>query len=332
MRVRNSMILAGAALVAFSSSVRAQCATTGTTADACRKTTDLFNFLTPQISTALVGGSTTLGQGGVIGGFPHFTIALRGTAVRGTFPKFENVGFNTSSAQATSYPGEDQFIPMASIDGALGIYKGFPLGVTRVGGVDALMTATYIPTAPEGGGVTVSLPGGSTKFGYGLRVGLLQESILVPGVSFSWVKRALPTISVAGQSNVSAGGSSAPGEFAMNNLDIKTSSWRFSASKSFMAFGLQAGFGQDKYDNSANLQVTVRPQAPFPTQTTSVDVSNGMTRTNIYAGFSLNFIIGRLVAEVGQVSGGSLPAAINTFGSDAATSRGYFSVGLRTGF
>lgn len=332
MRVPNSMVLAGAVLLVFSTSAEAQCATSGTTADACRKTTDLFNFLTPQISTALVGGSTTLGQGGVLGGFPHFTVALRASAVKGTFPQIENVGFNTSSAQATSYPGEDQFIPMASIDGAVGIYRGFPLGVTRVGGVDALLTATYVPSAPEGGDVAVSLPGGSTKFGYGIRVGLLQESILVPGVSFSWVQRALPTISVAGQSTVSGGGLTAPGEFAMNDLDIKTSSWRLSASKTLMVFGLQAGVGQDKYDNSANLRVTVRPQAPFPAQTTNVDVSNGMTRTNIYAGFSLNFIIGKLVAEVGQVSGGSLPAAINSFGSDAAASRGYFSVGLRTGF
>lgn len=332
MRVRNSMVLAGVALLAFNTSAQAQCATTGTTADACRKTTDLFNFLTPQISTALVGGSTTLGQGGVLGGFPHFTIAVRATAVKGTFPTLEGHGFNTTSAQATTYPGEDQYIPMASIDGALGIYKGFPLGVTRIGGVDALVTATYIPTAPEGGDVTVTLPGGSTKFGYGLRVGLLQESILVPGVSFSWVQRALPTISVAGQSSMNPGGTSAAGEFSMNDLDIKTSSWRLSASKSFLVFGLQAGVGQDKYDNSANLHVTVRPQAPFPAQTTNVDVSNGITRTNIYAGFSLNFVIGKLVAEAGQVSGGSLPAALNSFGSDAAASRGYFSVGLRTGF
>jgi hypothetical protein len=281
MRVRNSLVLAGAVLLACGTSAQAQCATSGTTADACRKTTDLFNFLTPQISTALVGGSTTLGQGGVLGGFPHFALAVRASAVNGTFPTLNNVGFNTNSAQRSDYQGEDQFIPMASIDGAVGLYKGFPLGVTRVGGVDVLMTATYIPTAPEGGDVTVSLPGGSTKFGYGLRVGLLQESILVPGVSFSWVQRALPTISVAGQSTVAGGGTTAPGEFSMNDLDIKTSSWRFSASKTFLVFGLQAGVGQDKYDNSANLRVTVRPQAPLPAQTTNVDVSNGMTRTNI---------------------------------------------------
>jgi len=256
----------------------------------------------------------------------------RASAVKGTFPTINNVGFNTSSAQNSTYQGEDQLIPMASVDGALGIYGGFPLGVTRIGGVDLLMTVTYVPTVPDGGDVTMTLPGGSTKLGGGVRLGLLQESVLVPGVSFSWVQRSLPTISVAGASTVSASGASAPGTFAMNDLSLKTSSWRFSASKTFLVFGLQAGFGQDKYDNSAALSVTVKPQAPLTQQSLNINASNTMTRTNIYAGFSLNFFIGKLVAEAGQVSGGTLPTARNSFGSDAAASRGYFSVGLRTGF
>ena len=146
------------------------------------------------------------------------------------------------------------------------------------------------------------------------------------------VNRDLPTISVSGSSTVSASGGTAPGDFAMNDLSLKTSSWRFSASKTFLIFGLQAGFGQDTYDNSVALHVTVRPQAPLPQQTVDISASNTMTRTNIYAGLSLNFFIGKLVAEAGQVSGGSLPTARNTFGSDAAASRGYFSLGLRTGF
>jgi hypothetical protein len=131
---------------------------------------------------------------------------------------------------------------------------------------------------------------------------------------------------------VSASGTSAPGAFALNNLALKTSSWRFSASKTFLIFGLEGGFGQDKYDNKAGASVTVNAPAPVGTQTASASLSNSMTRTNIYAGFILNFFVGKLVGEVGQVSGGSLPAAMNSFGSDAAASRSYFSVGLRTGF
>jgi hypothetical protein len=325
------MVIAGGfAMLAAGSPVQAQCSTT--TQDACQKATDLFNFLAPQISTALAGGAATIGQGGVLGGFPHWALSVRASAVNGAFPKMENVAFSTSGATASHYSSEDQFVPMATIDGSIGIFKGFPLGVTRVGGLDALLTATYLPSAPDGGDVTVDMPGGSTKFGAGVRVGLLQESILVPGVSFTYVQRGLPTISVSGSSEVSAGANSAPGTFELRDLTLKANSWRLSASKAFMAFGLQAGVGQDSYDNSVGLRVTVNASPPVGTQSATMSASHTMTRTNMYIGGSLNFIIGRLVAEYGKVSGGSLPAALNTFGSSATASRSYFSVGLRTGF
>ncbi|MBW7935567.1 MAG: hypothetical protein H3C62_18555 [Gemmatimonadaceae bacterium] len=244
----------------------------------------------------------------------------------------ENVGFSTSGATRSTYASEDQFIPMATIDGAIGIYRGFPLGVTRVGGLDALLTATYIPSAPEGGDVTVTMPGGSTKWGAGVRVGLLQESILVPGLAFSYVQRGLPTITVAGSSDVSTSAGSAPGSFELRELTMKSNSWRLSASKAFVVLGLQAGIGQDTYDNSVGLDVTVNAAPPVGTQHASAEASHSMKRTNMYIGASLNLFIGKLVAEFGKVSGGSLPAAMNSFGSDAASSRSYFSLGLRTGF
>ena len=332
MKFRNSLLVAGVAVVAASGAAQAQCNTY--TADACQKTTDIFNYLTPQISTALVGGSATLGQGGVLGGFPHFSIALRASAVKGSVPKVSSVAFSTTGAKATAYPGEDQLIPMASVDGSLGLFKGFPLGVTRLGGIDALMTATYIPKPSNSSGDTqIDLPGGSTKLGYGVRVGLLEESILIPGVSFTYIMRDLPTLSVSGNTgNVAVGGSNTSGSFALNNLAVKTTSWRFSASKTFLIFGLEGGFGQDKYDNSAGIDVTVNAAAPAGVQHATTTAANTMTRTNIYGGVLINFFIGKLVGEVGQVSGGSLPAALNTFGSSPTASRTYYSVGIRTGF
>ncbi len=331
MRVRQAMMVAGAAFFAWASPAQAQCAA-GYTQDACQKTVDLFNFLTPQISGALAGGAATIGQGGVLGGFPHWALGLRASAVRGAFPNVNDVAFNTGGAVRSTYTADDQFVPMATIDGSIGIYGGFPLGVTKVGGVDAILTATYLPSAPDGGDVTVTMPGGSTKFGGGVRLGLLQESILIPGVAFTYVKRGLPKISVSGTSTANPGGSSAPGSFALTDLTMKTSSWRLSAAKSFMVFGLQAGVGQDSYDNSVGLSVTVSAAPPVGTQTASASPSYTMKRTNMYIGGSLNFIIGKLVAEYGQVSGGTLPAAMNSFGSSATASRSYVSVGLRTGF
>lgn len=329
MRVRNTLMAVGAVLVAASAPAQAQCG--ATTADACRKATDLFNFITPQVTGALSGGAATIGQGGVLGGLGHFAVGVRATAVQGTFPKIESIGFNTSSAVGTTYTGEDQFIPMATVDGSVGLYEGFPLGVTKVGGIDLILNATYIPTVPDGGDVTMELKGGSTKFGGGVRVGLLQESIVVPGVAFTYVQRALPTMSISGKSTVTAAGSTAPGTFAMNDLSLKSTSWRFSASKSFAFLGLNAGFGQDTYDNSASFDVTVNAAAPVGTQRATTSASNAMKRTNMYVGATMGFFIGKLAAEYGVMSGGDLPAAINSFGSGAADSRSYFSLGLRFG-
>jgi len=327
MRARHAMMMVGAAFLAWSAPAQGQCSTA--LADACAKAQDIFHFMTPQISTALAGGSTTLGQGGVLGGMPHWTVALRASAVQGAFPEVGDLWFSTTNKQVTNLPSKSQLVPMASLDGAIGLYEGFPLGVTRVGGVDLLLTATFLPKPSSGSGdVQIDLPGGSTKFGYGVRVGLLQESLVVPGVSFSWVKRGLPTIAISGASITPPGGSLVGGTFTLENLDIKTSSWRISASKSFVLFGIEGGLGQDKYDNSAGALVTVQGQSQ------RFDVSNSMNRTNIYAGLTMNIFIGKLVGEVGQVSGGSVPALFNTIDEshDASKGRSYFSLGFRTGF
>jgi hypothetical protein len=77
--------------------------------------------------------------------------------------------------------------------------------------------------------------------------------------------------------------------------------------------------------------VEVNP-AGQTTQKADLGAKNSMTRTNMYIGASLNFFIGKLVGEYGQVSGGSLPAAMNAFGTSPTASRSYFTLGLRTGF
>src|SRR5674476_357993 len=70
------VIVAGILAVAIAAPMQAQTCSTQT-ADACQKAVDLLNFMTPQLSTALVGGNPTLGQGGVLGGLGHFSIDIR---------------------------------------------------------------------------------------------------------------------------------------------------------------------------------------------------------------------------------------------------------------
>jgi hypothetical protein len=308
-------------LAAVTSPVSAQnanCATaTPVTADACEKATDLFGYMMPQLGTSLVGGSHTLGVGSTLGGFPHFAIALRGNAIKGDLPDISGLTVSPLGRSQSSIGTNSQVLGLPGVDFAVGIYKGFPLGVTRFGGVDLIGSLTYIPTIEDNsGGVSIKPEGSSTKIGLGARVGLLEQSLVVPGVSFSYLVRDLPT------SNLTASATNAT--FAINNFSVKTKSWRLAAQKNLLLFQLGAGYGQDTYTSAAD--IAIGGIGSFNTST-----SQEMKRTTMYGSLGINILLAKLVAEVGQVSGGDV-TTYNSFSEAADKSRLYGSVGLRISF
>src|SRR6266480_6109649 len=295
--------------------------------DACQKALDLFQYLAPQLGTSITGGNATLGQGGNLGGLGHFSAGLRVNAVQGSLPQIQ--GITLSTGGATNTPPIDtktQIIPMPTADLAIGIFKGLPLALTNVGGVDLLVSAAYLPEF-DGSGVSVKVPEGSLKLGYGARVGILQESLLVPGVSVSYLRRDLPTVNIAANS----GGDS----LYVKNLSMKTKAWRVVASKSLLLFGLAAGFGQDKYESSADVSAHVAARTVPPTSAANagpVTLAQNLTRANVFADVSMNLLLFKITGEIGQVSGGTINT-YNTFsGKQAADSRIYGSIGARFGF
>ena len=79
--VRPVALLSTLAALAGASQVSAQssnsCAgVTATLQDVCFKGADILTFMTPQLGNGLAGGNTTPGQGGSLGGFPHFAGAV----------------------------------------------------------------------------------------------------------------------------------------------------------------------------------------------------------------------------------------------------------------
>ena len=111
----------------------------------------------------------------------------------------------------------------------------------------------------------------------------------------------------------------------MTDLTEKTSAWRLVASKSLILFGISAGYGQDKYESSATASATISGQTS-PT----VQVAQTMTRSNMFADLSFNFPILKIIAEIGQVSGGTAPSTVNTLPSKGIVdSRLYGSAGIR---
>lgn len=294
--------------------------------DACQKAIDLFKYMAPQLGTAITGGNATLGQGGSLGGLGHFSVGLRVNAVQGSLPQVQDVSPSVLGAQSTQFETKTQIIPMPTADLAIGIFKGLPLAITNVGGIDLLVSAAYLPEF-DGDGVSVKVPDGSLKIGYGARVGILQESLLTPGISVSYLQRDLPTVSIAG-----ANGNDS---LFVNNLKLKTKAWRVVASKSLLFIGLAAGAGQDKYESSTEIGAHIAARAVPPTPAANagpVAISQEITRTNVFANLSMNLLLLKLTGEIGQVSGGTINT-FNTFsGKQAADSRIYGSVGARFGF
>ena len=311
------LVLAAAVLASAAAPARAQGCTAGVTQDACQKATDLWAYMMPQLGTSLDGGSHTHGMGTTLGGFGHFAIALRANAVRGDLPDISTLTVSAAGRQNSNVDTQEQFVGLPGVDFAVGVFKGFPLGVTRVGGIDFIGSVTYIPEI-EGDGTSITPTDGSTKFGFGARVGLLEQSLIVPGVSFSYLVRDLPTV------DLTADASNAT--FAINDFSLKTKSWRIAAQKNFLLFQLGAGFGQDTYESDASITGTYNGVTPFTAAATQ-----DLTRTTMYGNLGFNLFLAKLVAEVGQVSGGDV-TTFNTFANEADKSRLYGTVGLRISF
>jgi hypothetical protein len=168
------------------------------------------------------------------------------------------------------------------------------------------------------------------QIGYGARVGLIQESLLVPGIGVTYLKRGLPKTTITG---VATGAVlTSPDSVSVKDLDLQTTAWRIVASKSLVLFTIAAGVGQDTYDASTTINAVVHALPPAGRQaSTPVVIKENMTRTNYFADVAMNLLLLKIVGEVGMVSGGSAPT-YNTFDKSADASRMYGSVGIRLGF
>jgi hypothetical protein len=199
--------------------------------------------------------------------------------------------------------------------------------VTNVGGVDLLVNVAYIPNINQDGS-SFTTPNGNWKFGYGVRVGITQESVVAPGVSVTYLKRDLPEVSLIGTTGSnSSNNSSVQDSLAIRDLSVGTTAWRLVASKHFGFLGLAAGAGQDQYTQSATATATVHVNNQ-PYTSSPISVAENVTRTNMFADLSFNFPILKVVGEIGQVSGGSVET-YNTFSKDPNASRLYASAGIR---
>lgn len=302
------------------------------TADACQKASDLFQYIAPQLGVAVAGGNAVLGQGGTLGGLGHVYVSLRANVLSGRVPQIDAVAPSISGPRADTFPTNRQLIALPIADVVVGLFRGIPLGVTNVGGLDLLVNATYLPALTTGG-VQLREPNGSIKLGIGARLGILQESLLVPGVSATFVRRQLPEIQVIAPS----GGDT----LRVDNANVRADSWRLVVSKTLFIVALAAGAGQDRYHSTATVSAYVAPRVLDPSgpvvspasSAGPVPFGQDVTRTTYFGDATLNILpIVKLIGEIGRASGGAVQT-YNTFQGDTPNAARVFgSLGLRIGF
>jgi hypothetical protein len=287
--------------------------------DACQKALDLYRYMNVQLGTLIAGGNATLGVGGTVGGFGHVTVEARVNVLRASIPDVASVGVVVGSAQQSNFTTSDRYVPFPVVDASIGLFRGIPVGITTIGGLDALVNVSYVPSF-SGSGVDVSPSGSSIRVGWGGRLGLLGETALIPGVSVTYLSRDLPTTTITATA-------SSTSSFTVQDYTMRTTAWRVVASKHILLLGLAAGYGRDTYDASAHVTYDVngsQPSAPIPADTKP-------TRNSAFADVSLDLPVLKIVGEVGRVWGGTV-ATFNTFDPAANSARYYGSVGLRLGF
>ena len=298
--------------------------------DACQQASDVFQFMAPQLGVLLAGGNATLGTGSTLGGLGHFSIGVRGNILNGTIPQLDQFSPRTTGASPSQQlPSKSQVLGLPTADAAIGIFGGLPLALTNVGGIDLLLSATYVPTIGSGNKDFSLTPKQNLQVGYGVRVGLLSESILVPGVSFTYLKRDLPTTTISGSASYTTALGVTAASFSVVDAKVKTSAWRIVASKGLLLFGVAAGVGQDTYDFNSDITASITSTLGGTSSTSITTINPPMKRTNYFLDASLNLPLFKIVGEVGQASGGTM-YSYNTFGTKRADrSLTYGSLGLR---
>jgi hypothetical protein len=289
--------------------------------DACQQAFDVYQFLAPQLGLALTGGNATAGQGGVLGGIGHVSVGIRVNGFRGMLPDVNDPAFTpraTGAVPRRTLPTSDQWVGLPTADAAIGLFKGFPFGVSNVLGLDALVSASYVPTLSHNN-FSVS-PSSNFQFGYGARLGLLSESIVTPGVSVTWIQRDLPrtdmTANITGAS------------LSVTDTKVSTKAWRVVASKNLIMFSVAGGIGQDKYEQSAVVRGTVT-QGGVGVTAQAPGTSESLSRVNFFGDLAYNLTLLKIVAEIGHATGGTVETYNAFSGGRADQSYTYGSLGIR---
>lgn len=169
------------------------------------------------------------------------------------------------------------WVPVFSGSIGIGAFDGFSLAPTVSGllSIDLLgdVATTRLPSDR-------GFDGASTTFGFGARIGLLNESFTLPGASISVMRRTGASATLEG-------------EVGSLEADMSVTSIRATVGKDVLGFGVFGGMGWERHSADAQFLIAddVAPLS-FRTDTgTKTDklLFGGVTRTFLVTQFGLEF-------------------------------------------
>lgn len=268
----------------------------------CGQVVGALTDVQPTVGIAFSGGAHTLGTASTIGRrlgmVPRVSVTAR---VNGAFADVPDLldGFDPTLGEDGRVPAMGTAgVPVASIQGdvVVGLFNGMSLGPAAggLGAIDLLGSLSYVPVVDE-----IGLTQEIINAGIGARIGILQQGLVMPGISVSGMYRTM-------LDDVTYGDMAA-GDPATFSTDLSTLSLRAGISKGLAVVDLAAGAGYDIYTSDvafdwelvcpagecvAGQDVVLTPSAPV----------EGELRTaawNVFANAGLSFFMVNVVGELG---------------------------------
>ncbi|MEX0892896.1 MAG: hypothetical protein WEB88_12085 [Gemmatimonadota bacterium] len=258
--------------------------------DYCIRVVEAVEILQPRLGMAMTGGNPVQGTASTLGlrlgTLPRIGLGLRATAVRTELPPIGEIG----ASQELNF-----FLPAIAADASVGVFSGFSLAPTLggVGALDLLGSVALVPV-PEREGFADTSP---ASWSVGARLGILNESFTVPGVSVSGSYRRM--------GDMAYGDATFEDEDAYFALtDASVLSLRAAVGKRLLMLGATAGVGWDRSSGSVDMRVSnggagsVLPAQRLQNEDLQTD------RLTYFGNLSMTFVILHLVAEAGWQEGG----------------------------
>lgn len=294
------------------------------TRDACQKGLDIFVLTVPQVQGALAGGGAVLGSARPVNGL---SLGLRINAVDGRLPDLGSIALSSTGIVRSTIATVRVPVPVPTLDVAIGIIPGWSIAGQRLFSLDGLVSVGYVPSESYQG-FEVATKRGSLKMGFGGKLGLLDDRLLLPAVSVSFFRRSLPTTSFSVSFAPRFGGT-VRDSIVLDETTVQNDAIRLSVSKRLGAIEIGGGIGQDRYRTFTQVRTRITA-AGGATSAGIIGVSRQDERNAAYGSLALNVLRLRIGAEFGATFGGDSIATFNTFANDNINTRRLFgSVGVR---